>query len=77
VTEDEIAERIDQTRDERQSEQQRRERTVPAGATGQDDLSEFLDKLVYPRHGRQCPWHTCAKQPAASGRLITFQLVST
>ena len=34
VTEQQVAERVDQTRDERQAEQQRRERTVPAGPTG-------------------------------------------
>jgi hypothetical protein len=67
VTEQQVAERVDQARHERQAEQQRRERTVPAGATRHDYLSHVVYKLACGPHRRQWPWHTCAKHSAVDG----------
>src|SRR2546423_72457 len=77
VTEQQVAEGVDEAGDDRQPDQQRRELAVPAGATGDDRLSYFVDELAYGCHGRQWPWHTCAKRSATSDQLVTFQVVPT
>ena len=46
MTEQQVAEHIDKAGDNRQPEQQRRERALPAGATRNDHLSDLIYELT-------------------------------